>query len=73
MTIKEENMSDEAKAILAIIREEALIGRLTQKQKELLDKAVVLHEAVGIFGKFIVWFAGLLAAITAIWTYIPKR
>ena len=73
MAIKEENMSDESKAVLAIVREEAKAGKLTQKQEELLNKAVTLYEAFGIVGKFVIWFAGMLAAIAAIWAYIPKR
>jgi len=73
MTIKEENLSDESKAVLAIVREEAMAGRLTPKQVEFLNNAVVMYEAAGIVGKFILWFAGILAAIATLWSYLPKR
>lgn len=71
--MREDDLSDEAKAVLLIVREEAKAGKLTQKQEELLNKAVVLSEAVGIAGRGIIWFAGLAAAVAAIWNYFPKR
>lgn len=73
MQIKEEGLSDESKVVLAIIRDEAIAGRLTTKQKELLDRAVALQDALGIIGKFLIWFAGLLLALTTILSYIPRK
>lgn len=69
MVIKEENLSDDAKAVLAIVREEALAGRLTQKQEQLLNRAIALQESIGVIGRFIVWFAGLLIAVSTVWSY----
>lgn len=68
--IKEENLSPDAKAVLEIVREEASNGRLTDKQQEFLNKAIMLQDAVGVIGKFIVWFAGLLIAVSTCWTYL---
>ena len=70
MIIKEENLSDDAKAVLAIVREEASAGRLTDKQQEFLNKAIMLQDAIGVIGKFIVWFAGLLIAVSTCWSYL---
>lgn len=68
--IKEENLSPDAKAVLEIVRDEAKQGRLTEKQQQFLDRAIVLHDALGIVGKFVVWFAGLLIAVSTCWAYV---
>lgn len=68
--IKEENLSPDAKAVLEIVRDEARQGRLTDKQQQFLDRAIVLHDALGIVGKFVVWFAGLLIAVSTCWAYV---
>lgn len=70
ISIKEENLSPDAKAVLDIVRAEAQEGRLTEKQQQFLDRAIVLHDALGIVGKFVVWFAGLLIAISTCWAYV---
>lgn len=68
--IKEENLSPDAKAVLEIVRDEAKQGRLTEKQQQFLDRAIVLQDALGIVGKFVVWFAGLLIAVSTCWAYV---
>lgn len=73
MAIQEEALSPEAKTVLAIVREEAKEGKLTPKQEELLNKAVVIYEALGLFGKFLLWFMAMAGAFATLWNYFPRK
>jgi len=42
--INEDNLSDDAKAVLLIIRDEANAGKLTERQQEFLNKAIMLQQ-----------------------------
>lgn len=71
--MREDALSDDARAVLAIVREEAKAGRLTAAQEALLNRAVALSESFGIIGNFIIKFASFLAAGALIWNYWPKK
>ena len=70
MKIKEEDLSADLQAVLALMREEMAQGRLTPEQYKLMGELAILKGSAVLVAKFFVWFGGLLIAASTIWGYV---
>lgn len=65
----EPKLTRQSEAILSRLKKDVEKQLLTPEQFEFLRKAMLLSESLGIFQRFVIGLAGLLAAIVAIFNW----
>lgn len=64
-------LTRQSEEILARLRADVARGHLTEDQVKFVVKCMELKESVGVLANVIIKAAALVAAIAAIWAFIP--